>query len=75
MVTTRPRSTTLECIQRCEFCGRELKVSALSFAENPYCMECLPERIAAATASSTFRSWTLSGEYLRTIDLGRRKLQ
>lgn len=73
MVTRRP--TQLECVQRCEFCGRGLKVSALSFAENPYCLECLPERIAQARAGAPTISWTLAGDYLRTTDLTRRKLQ
>ncbi len=65
----------LERIQRCRFCGREVPTSALSFEENPYCSECLFERLAQGFAADKYVSWAVCGDYLRPIDLSRQKLQ
>jgi hypothetical protein len=40
----------LERIRRCRFCGREMKVSGMAYAENPFCLECLPDRLKASGA-------------------------
>jgi hypothetical protein len=37
-----------EVVRRCPHCGREVRVSPLAFEENPYCVVCLPERLAEA---------------------------
>jgi hypothetical protein len=74
-MTSRQQLPTMwERIQKCSFCGREVKSSALGFAENPYCAECLPERIAGATETALI-SWEVCGDYLRPIDLTRQKPQ
>ena len=75
MVTRQQLPTMWERIQRCNFCGREVKTSALSFAENPFCTECLAERITKAAEGTALISWNVSGDYLRPIDLARQKLQ
>ena len=75
MVTRQQLPTMWEQIQRCSFCGREVRTAALSFAENPYCTECLPERIAEAGRGAILISWRGSGDYLRPIDLGQQKPQ
>jgi len=75
MVTRRQLPTMWERIQRCRFCEGEVRTTALSFAENPYCSECLPERIAKAAESTELISWKVSGDYLRPIDLAQQKLQ
>jgi hypothetical protein len=38
----------LEVLRRCPHCGREVHVSPLAFEENPYCVVCLPQRLASA---------------------------
>jgi uncharacterized paraquat-inducible protein A len=65
----------LERIQRCRFCGREIAAPALSYEENPYCTECLGERLAQGGAAEGYVSWTVSGDYLRPIDLSQQRLQ
>jgi hypothetical protein len=33
-------------VRACRFCGREMNVSAVSHAQNPFCSACLAERLA-----------------------------
>lgn len=40
----------LERVQRCRYCRREMRVGALSYAENPFCKHCLHERMEKAAA-------------------------
>jgi hypothetical protein len=65
----------LERIRRCRFCGREVVSSALSFEENPYCSDCLPERMMQVAGEGKYISWAVSGDYLRPIDLSQQKPQ
>lgn len=37
--------TLLQRVQRCLHCAREMDVSSLSYAENPFCVSCLDERL------------------------------
>jgi protein-arginine kinase activator protein McsA len=38
----------LERLVRCEYCGSEMKTSALAHKQNPFCSNCYEERVAAA---------------------------
>jgi hypothetical protein len=72
---TQQLPVMLERIQRCRFCRREVATSALSFEENPYCTECLGERLAQASATGKYVSWRVSGDYLTSIDLSQQRPQ
>jgi hypothetical protein len=48
---------------------------ALGFVENPYCSNCLPDRIAHGSSGSGHLAWEISGDYAKPIDLRRQKLQ
>jgi hypothetical protein len=52
----------LERIQRCKFCGREMNCSPLSYAENPLCTICLPERTEIARPKARI-TWRTEGHY------------
>lgn len=64
-----------ERIQRCRFCGREVKIPALSFAENPSCKNCFGERQRAAGRTAQFLAWKEMGDYLVLTDLAGQKPQ
>lgn len=51
-------------IRRCRFCDQDmtLTVSALSYSENPFCMDCLRERVSRS-ASPMRGSIKLIGRY------------
>lgn len=42
----KPMSKPARTLVRCPHCQRERFASARAFAENPYCAECLHERVA-----------------------------
>jgi hypothetical protein len=52
-------------VQRCRYCRREMAVSAIAYAENPFCNRCLPERVGLA--ADTKIQWRLVGEYFEPI--------
>jgi hypothetical protein len=54
----------LERIQKCKYCGREMDVRPLSFAENPFCAVCLKERCASAVSDMTPIEWIGTGEFV-----------
>jgi hypothetical protein len=56
----------LERINRCPNCGREVRRSAISHAENPFCSVCLPERIRRARGSGQL-TWRRVGSYVQAI--------
>ncbi len=64
-----------ERVKKCGFCSAEMEVSALAFAENPFCSRCLSERVNARRAQNTAVSWTLQGDYLVSTDLSQQKRQ
>lgn len=49
-------------VLRCQYCSREMKVSAAAHAENPFCRVCLPERVDRAGAGRRI-DWKLVGDY------------
>jgi hypothetical protein len=61
----------LELIRRCPYCKRENKVSALSFAENPFCNACLHERMQNAKDEIGPGTWEpvpgTDGKYIRFV--------
>ena len=75
MVSKNPLPSMIERIKTCRFCGNELRVSSLSFQENPFCNGCLSERLAAAAKENQFLSWTVNGDYMESIDLSQQKPQ
>lgn len=48
-------------IRRCRFCRRELTRHGLSLAENPYCPECLAQRVSGLGLGPV--AWKFEGEY------------
>lgn len=58
----------MEVIRRCPYCKRESTDDPMSFAENPFCNDCLNERIAAALANSRpIVGWVTEGSYIRAV--------
>lgn len=70
-----PKIVILKRVQRCGFCGHEMACPALGFEENPYCSNCLPHRIAHASLRNRHLAWEISGDYAKSIDLRKQKLQ
>jgi len=61
--------------QICRFCGRQRKGSTESLEENPFCKECLPERLRQAADETRYLEWQIVGEYAKLIDLSQQKRQ
>jgi len=53
-----------ERIKRCRYCKREVNRCGLSFAENPFCNVCLPERVAEASRKVGPRLPIIRGKWL-----------
>jgi hypothetical protein len=58
-----------ERIRRCKHCRTAMGASALSYDENPYCVNCLRERVRAATPAGTL-SWRIRGHYIEFLTKG-----
>lgn len=41
----------VERVRRCKYCGREMKVGALAYEENPHCTVCFDDRVRSATSA------------------------
>ena len=65
---SQPPILILERIKTCEHCGGEMRVSALSYEENPYCTRCLRRRVSAHAVPRL--RWRRRGRYLEPIDAG-----
>ena len=59
------RPEVFEQLRRCRYCGQEMSVTATAYAESPFCVRCLPERIARAADRQI--EWRLIGEYFEPI--------
>lgn len=57
----------LEYVQRCRYCRREMAVPPLQYAENPYCVHCLPERIKAKAVPDARKRWVRNGAYMKLM--------
>jgi hypothetical protein len=64
-----------ERIRKCRFCGLEVVSSALGYAENPYCANCLAERAADSTKNLELISWNTSGDYFIPTNLAQKTQQ
>lgn len=65
-----------ERLRRCLYCRVEMMdVSSLSYEQNPYCGNCLADRMKLASAKSPFASWKQAGDYLEVVTLETRKRQ
>jgi hypothetical protein len=49
---TKPKRL-VERVNRCQFCNREMNVPGDEYAENPFCAECLPERMGRSGGHPT----------------------
>jgi hypothetical protein len=56
--------TILERVKHCSFCGRSVEDSVLGHRENPFCPECLPERMADARRKLGRIGWKVDGDYI-----------
>jgi len=52
-----------EVIRRCPYCKREASVTARAYSENPFCQECLDERVSRAPRAPENEIATLDGRY------------
>lgn len=52
-----------EVVRRCPYCQREMKISAIAYAENPYCHACLDERVSKARRAPENEEVALVGRY------------
>ena len=52
---------------KCRHCSSPMKVSAASYAENPWCSGCLHERLALAADENPVLGWRIEGDYLVPI--------
>jgi len=50
-------------VRRCRYCRREMTTSPLAYEENPFCTECLEERMAAAAPPGGV-TWRKKGRYV-----------
>lgn len=57
----------LERVQRCRYCGREMAVTATAYAESPFCVRCLAERVERAADREV--EWRLVGDYFQATPL------
>lgn len=53
-------------VRFCRYCSREMRCSTASYAENPFCAECLHERMAKASNPPV--NWRLEGDYLVRVE-------
>jgi hypothetical protein len=67
--------TMWERIRKCRFCGRQVPGSALGYAENPYCADCLAARVADATKDLELMTWHISGDYFVPTKLSQKRPQ
>ncbi len=57
-------------ILRCRYCKRRMYVSKKSYQQNPFCSECLPERLVKAAAADPVVGWNDLGDgYVRPVRL------
>ena len=54
-----------ETSRRCQFCSRDMTqdVSALSYAQNPFCRECFDERMKASPGAPENETSAMVGQY------------
>jgi hypothetical protein len=64
-----------ERIRKCRFCGQEVVSSALGYAENPYCANCLSERVAESKKNLELTTWLASGDYFVPTKLAQKRPQ
>ncbi len=64
----------LERIRRCKHCDRDVtnQIGALAYAENPYCQECLPDRIRIAAEKSGPKEIRYVGGYMFASPVSRK---
>jgi len=65
----------LERVKTCRFCGQAMDVSALSYAENPFCSGCLSERQRIERGDRNYLSWKVEGDCFVLTDLTGQKPQ
>ena len=59
----------IEKVRHCRYCDRDMteKVSALSYAENPFCQDCLEERVSKSPGAPANETAVLVGKYFYFI--------
>ena len=53
----------LSRVQRCHYCGREVRRRPLDYEENPFCTVCLAERVRKASSRGGVQ-WRVKGHYI-----------
>ena len=74
-MTNKVTTVISERTRLCLYCGSKITASALSYEENPYCSECLPQRLKEAARGTDHISWKLTGNFLHPVNLSRQKRQ
>jgi hypothetical protein len=67
------KSAMLERVRRCPYCGRESSVTATSYAANPFCNACLPDRIEQAKKALGPVKNIRDGAYLIAVPATRKQ--
>lgn len=55
MTAKNAKLKLFQVIYRCKYCGSDMTKRARYYAENPYCSECLNERLANAQEAQEMR--------------------
>ena len=63
----------VERVKTCRWCGQEMDVSALSYAENPFCKGCLVDRLHDGQGDGAYLGWRSEGNYFVLTDLAGQK--
>ena len=53
--------------QVCPCCKKENKTSAMSYRENPFCKQCLNERLATAREEMGLMELSVEGHYFKWL--------
>jgi len=51
-------------MKHCLYCKSEMNTSDAAYAENPFCVKCLPERMKKAAEERGPGKWVTEGNYV-----------
>ncbi len=50
-------------VRRCVHCKKEMQMQESAYSQNPYCTDCLPERLREASENRKDYEWESRGDY------------
>jgi len=60
-------------MKHCLYCKSEMNTSDAAYAENPFCVKCLPERMKKAAEERGPGKWVTEGNYVVWKEQDERK--